>query len=95
MAGWCGVKDGLLWNRFVNIKAVSTVLELGEILYKSKLLIRDQNSLVTCFLIAQNLPDLRTNSERLKARFEKHQETCHDSYLMKGEKLNLTDSNLA
>lgn len=95
MAGWCGVKDGLLGSRFVNITAVSTVLELGEILFKSKLLIRDQNSLVTCFLIAQKVPDLRTNSEQLKARFEKHQETCHDSDVMKGEKLNLTDSNLA
>lgn len=71
------------------------MLELGEIPYKSKLLIRDQNSLVICFLIAQNVPDLRTNSDQLKTRFEKHQERCHDSDLIKGEKLNLTDSNLA
>lgn len=71
------------------------MLEPGEILYQSKLLIRDQNSLVTCFLIAQNVRDLRTNSEQLKVRFEKHQERCHDSHLMKGGKLNLTDCNLA
>lgn len=71
------------------------MVELGEILYKSKLLIRDQNSLVICFLIAQNVPDLRTNSEQLKTRFEKHQERCPDSDLVKGEKLNLTDSNLS
>lgn len=63
--------------------------------YKSKFLIKDQNSLVTNFLIAQNVPGLRTNSDQLKTRFEKHQERCHDSGLVKGEKLNLTDSNLA
>lgn len=51
--------------------------------------------MVTCFLIAQNLPDIRRNSEQLQTRLGEHQERCHNSDLTEGEKLNLADSDRA